>query len=98
MLCPPCRSFLTNAPNAKRAAGTTDDAARTLVVPLVVNVGNRSTLGANAGNSAERLEAAGIAVSATVDVSCGLLASGVKLRALGLEPKTYGLKGRCSTN
>ena len=28
----------------------------------------------------------------------GSVAESAEMRVLGLEPKTYGLKGRCSTN
>ncbi len=85
-------------PGAERHVATgTDDAAP--VCCLVCSArDDSSACGAIAGNSSENASAPTIAVSDGADTVNATLSLADPLRALGLEPRTHGLKGRCSTD
>ncbi len=96
---------LDDSPRSDRQRATGTDGkpgllqvSESLVPVLVPNAGNRCTPAANPGKMAAGSVLTPSAVSAFADESRNEVTSGVTLRALGLEPRTYGLKGRCSTD
>jgi integrase len=88
---------LDDSPHSQRQKASGTDG--TLLVPMLVpNAGNNSASGANADNRRELCGAGETPISDAADGSYQELPSADTMKALGLEPRTYGLKGRCSAN
>ena len=80
------------------AIGAEDSTGRKLVPDLVPTAGKRCTQEATAGKRANSGPDGDAAAMSCADKRSERVATSDELRALGLEPRTYGLKGRCSTN
>ncbi len=73
-------------------------AARTLTPMLTRTPGNSGAFEALSGKSDELLDRRDRRASVACDERKQHVARGDKMRTLGLEPRTHGLKGRCSTD
>jgi hypothetical protein len=83
---------LDDSPHSQRQKASGTDG--TLLVPMLVpNAGNNSASGANADNRRELCGAGETPISDAADGSYQELPSADTMKALGLEPRTYGLKG-----
>ena len=88
---------LGDGPHTERAKATGTD-VRMLVPMLVPTAGNQSMDGTLADKTGRNTDALRIATSVGSGSGNERLSSGDEMTGLGLEPRTSGLKGRCSTD
>ena len=91
-------SLPLDEPPKRESAKATGTDAGSLVRTLVPIPGNGRTQEANADKTADSADSYRLAVSGGNNSGSERLSSDVRMTGLGFEPRTSGLKGRCSTN